>query len=166
MYIEFSAPDCLADGRDRSTVRFFLPPKLGQQRAHDLRYREEHPAVHIYIGWSERRDLRMLAVLTSLFLRNKAMLEQLCGVAESRGRVEFWCRSAEHVRDLQRALDDAAESVMFGRAWKANPGQVVPCKGTVVDWQALPETHPLRSVAKGHGLGLITPGAARRDGAL
>jgi len=168
VYIEFSAPEYLADGRDRSTVRFYLPPKLGQPRAHDLRYREEHPAVHVLILWSERRDQRMLAVLAALFLRDRDLLEELVAVAESRGRVDFWCRSEEHRKELQRALGEAAEAVMFGHAWKANPGQVVPCKGAVVDWDKLPEDHPLRSAAKGHGLGLIRPqdGNVNRNGAL
>lgn len=162
MYIEFSAPEYLADGRDRSVIRFYLPPRIGQPRAHDMRYRGQHPAVHICVLWSERRDQRMLAILAALFLRNREMLEQLVAVAESRGRVEFWCRSAEHAKELQQALDDAAVAVQFGSAWKASPGQVVPCTPTgAVDWETLAAGHPIKSTAKGHGLGLIIPRAAR-----
>jgi hypothetical protein len=163
VYIEFAAPEYLADGRDRSTIRYFLPPKLGQPRAHDIRFRGEHPAAHILIIWSERRDQRMLAVLTALYLRDRELLEQLVAVAESRGRVDFYCRSAEHAKELQSALDGAAQAVLFSGAWRANAGQVVPCTSTgAVDWQALPEDHPLRSAAKGHGLGLIIAGGASR----
>jgi hypothetical protein len=141
MYIDFPAPEYLADGRDRSTVSFLIP----RTRA----------AVHVCILWSERRDQRILAVLTAFSIRNPSLLKQLVAVAESRGRVDFWCRSAEHAKDLQQALDAAAAAVHLTPEWTANSGQVVPCKGTVVDWQALPEGHVLRSPAKGHGLGLI-----------
>jgi len=161
MYIEFSSPEVLSDGRDRSVIRFYLPPKLGQPDAHDLRYRGEHPAVHVCVLWGADRSQLMLAVLAALYLRNREMLEQLVAVRQERGRVDFWCRSAEHVKDLQRALDDAADAVLWQRgSWKINAGQIVPCKGTAVDWQVLPEADPtlaaIRSAAKGQGLGLIS----------
>jgi hypothetical protein len=168
MYVEFSYPEYLADGRDWSVIRFHLPPKT----VGSLRWppRDELPAVHLCVLWDHDRDQRMLALLAVVYLRNREMLEQLVAVAESRGRIDFWCRSEEHRKDLQRALDDASEAVMFRRAWKANPGKVVPCKGTAVDWQALPDGTPdaLRSVAKGHGLGIVpaTKNGARRAGAL
>jgi hypothetical protein len=157
MNIEFSYPEYLANGRDRSVIRFYLPPKLGPSPQ-----REYLDAVHLCVLWDHDRDQLVLAVLAALFLRNREALEQLVAVAEARGRVDFWCRSAEHSKDLQRALDDAANAVTWQRGrWKVNPGQVVPCRGTVVDWEKLPEKHPLHSVAKGQGLGLIVTGGAR-----
>lgn len=155
MYIEFQSPEYLADGRDRSVIRFFLPPKLGQPHAHDFTLRGQHPSVNICIQWSERRDTRVTALLAALYLKDREMLEQLVGVAESRGRIDFWCRSSDSsdLRDLQRALDAAANAVML--PWRTNPGQTVPCQGTVVDWKALPETHPLKSSAKGQRLGRV-----------
>jgi hypothetical protein len=153
MYIEFQAPEYLATGRDRSVIRFFLPPKLGQPHAHDFAFRGQHPSVNICIIWSERADRRVEPLLAALYLKDREMLEQLVGIAESRGRIDFWCRSSEHLRDLQRALDVAANAVML--PWRANAGQTVPCQGAVVDWAALPETHPLKSTAKGQRLGRV-----------
>jgi hypothetical protein len=159
VYIEFQSPEYLADGRDRSVIRFFLPPKLGQPHAHDFTLRGQHPSVNICILWSERRDTRVTALLAGLYLKDREMLEQLVGIAESRGRIDFWCRSSEHLRDIQRALDTAANAVML--PWRANAGQTVPCAASLVDWAALPETHPLKSTAKGQRLGrLAATGAA------
>lgn len=165
MYIEFSYPEFISDGRDRSVIRFYLPPKTGQPDDHDLRYRTHHNAVHVAVLWGPDRSQKVLAVLAALYLKNREMLEQLVAVRHEHGRVDFWCRSTEStlcgpdVRDVQRALEDAIEAVLFQRgAWKVNPGQVVPCKGTVVDWQALLEEHPLRSTAKGQGLGVVARG--------
>jgi hypothetical protein len=157
MYIDFSYPDYLSDGRDVSAVRWYLPPKLGQPDAHDISNRARHSAVHICIAWGPDRDQRALAVLASLYLRNREALELLCGIRHERGRLDFWCRSAEHVREMQLALQDAADAVLWQRgSWKVNPGQVVACKGTIVDADALPVDHPLRSSARGQRLGLIT----------
>jgi hypothetical protein len=161
MYIEFSYPEILSDGRDRSVVRFYLPPKTGQSHVHDLRYRAEHPAAHVCVLWGADRSQLIMAVLAALYLRNREMLEQLVAVRQERGQVEFWCRSEGYRRDLQRALEDAVSAVLWQRGpWKVGPGQVVPCKGSTVDWQSLPENDPtlgaIRSAAKGQGLGLIS----------
>jgi hypothetical protein len=162
VYIEFSSPEVLSDGRDRSVIRFFLPPKVGQPRVHDLRYRAEHPAAHVCVLWGADRSQHMIAVLAALYLRNREMLEQLVAVRQERGHVEFWCRSEEYRQELRRALEDAVDEVLWQRGrWKVGPGQVVPCTGTVVDWQSLPEDGStlgaIRSAAKGQGLGLINP---------
>jgi len=162
VYIEFSYPETLSEMRDVSAVRFYLPPKLGQPGVHDMSQRSRHAAVHICIVWAPDRDQRALAVLASLYLRNREALELLAGIRQERGRLDFWCISAEHVREVQLALQDAADAVLWQRgSWKINPGQVVPCKGTIVDWEALPETHPLRGIAKGQRLGLITSTGAK-----
>lgn len=157
MYIEFSYPDYLSEMRDVSAVRFYLPPKfVNQPDAHDISNRARHSAVHIGIVWAADRDQRALAVLASLYLRNREALELLVGIRQERGRLDFWCRSAEHLREMQIALQDAADAVLWQRgSWKVNPGQVVACKGAIVDWEALPDTHPLRGIAKGQRLGLI-----------
>jgi len=156
VFVEFSYPETLSEMRDVSAVRFYFPPKFGQPGVHDVRYRAQHSAVHIGIVWAPDRDQRALALLAGLYLRNREALELLVGIRQERGRVEFWCRSTEHVREVQLALQDAADAVLWQRgSWKINPGQVVPCKGTIVDWEALPETHPLRGIAKGQRLGLI-----------
>jgi hypothetical protein len=156
VYIEFSYPDILSDMRDVSAVRFYLPPKLGQPGTHDLQNRAQHSAVHVCVVWAADRDQRALAVLASLYLRNREALELLVGIRHERGCLDFWTRSTEHVKEMQIALQDAADAVLWQRgSWKVNPGQVVPCKGTLVDWAALPETHPLRGIAKGQRLGLI-----------
>jgi hypothetical protein len=155
VYIEFSYPEFISDGRDRSVIRFYLPPKTGQPDDHDLRFRTHHNALHVAVLWGPDRSQKVLAVLAALYLRNRELLEQLVAVRHEHGRMDFWCRSDDNKKDLQRALDDAAGAVMFSRAWKVNPGQVVPCKGTAVDWQSLPEDHPLRSTAKGQGLGIV-----------
>jgi hypothetical protein len=159
MYVEFSYPEFLSDGRDRSVIRFYLPPKTGQPDAHDLRYRAHHNAVHVAALWGSDRSQNLIAVLAALYLRNREMLEQLVAVRQERGRVDFWCRSTEDVKDVQRALEDAIEAVLWQRGvWKVNPGQAVPCKGTVVDWEQLADDHPLRSAAKGQGLGIVRGG--------
>jgi len=146
----------LSEMRDVSAVRFYLPPKASTQPdAHDISNRARHSAVHICIVWAPDRDQRAHALLASLYLRNREALELLVGIRQERGRLDFWCRS--HVREVQLALQDAADAVLWQRgSWKINPGQVVPCKGTIVDWEALPETHPLRGIAKGQRLGLIS----------
>lgn len=159
MYIEFSSPEYLTDGRDRSVIRFFLPPKLGQPHAHDFTLRGQHPSVNICIIWSERRDTRVTALLAALWIADRPMLEELVGIAESRGRMEFWCRSSEHLKQLQLALDTAANAVML--PWRANAGHSVPCNGSVVDWTALPDTHPLKSTAKGQRLGRVAATGAK-----
>jgi hypothetical protein len=158
VYIDFSYPDYLSDGRDVSAVRFYLPPKaVTHPDAHDVRNRERHSAVHVCIVWAADRDQRALAVLASLYLRNREALELLAGIRHERGRLDFWCRSAEHVREMQLALQDAADAVLWQRgSWKVNPGQVVACKGTIVDADALPADHPLRPSARGQRLGLIS----------
>jgi hypothetical protein len=153
MYIEFASPTYVTTGRDRSVISFHLPPKLGQPHAHDFTLRGQHPSIHICILWSERADRRVEALLAALYLKDREMLEQLVGIAESRGRIDFWCWSSEHLKDVQRALDAAAASIMV--PWRANAGQSVPCKGAVVDWEALPADHPLRSTAKGQRLGRV-----------
>lgn len=153
MYIEFASPDYLVTGRDRSVLSFRLPPKLGQPHAHDYAFRGQHPSVNICILWSERRDERVTALLAALYIKDRDMLDQLVGIAESRGRIDWWARSSEHLRDIQRALDAAANAAML--PWRANAGQIVPCQGTVVDWAALPDTHPLKSTAKGQRLGRV-----------
>ena len=156
MYIELSYPELLSDSRDSSNVRFYLPPKLGQPDDHDVQYRARHSRVHIGIRWGADRDQRALALLASLYLRNREALELLVGIRQERGRLDFWCRSAEHVKEVQLALQDAADAVLWQRgSWTVNPGQVVPCKGTIVDADALPADHPLRSSARGNQLGLI-----------
>jgi hypothetical protein len=156
VYIEFSYPEFISDGRDRSVIRFYLPPKTGQPDDHDLRYRTHHNAVHVAVLWGPDRSQKVVAVLAALYLRNREMLEQLVAVRHERGRLDFWYRDLADVKDVQRALEDAIEAVLWQRgAWKVNAGQVVACKGNVVDWQAMPEDHPLRSTAKGQGLGLI-----------
>jgi hypothetical protein len=165
VYIEFSYPEFISDQRDRSVIRFYLPPKTGQPHVHDLQRRGEHPAIHVAILWDRDRDTRMVATLAALYLRKREMLEQLVGVAESRGKIDFWCRSAEDAKELRGALDEASAAISFGNAWKANVGQVVPCTSTgAVDWEKLDEKDPqlgaLRSAAKGHGLGVITPRGA------
>ncbi len=163
MYVEFSYPDYLSDSRDVSSVRFFLPPKAASQPdAHDISSRARHSAVHICICWAADRDQRALALLASLYLRNREALELLVGIRQERGRLDFWCRSAEHVRQVQLALQDACDAVLWQRgSWKVNPGQVVPCKGTIVDADALLPDHPLRSSARGHRLGLVTANGAK-----
>lgn len=162
MYIEFSYPEFLSDGRDRSVIRFYLPPKLGQPSTHDIRYREQHTAVHIAALWGPDRDQRLIALLAGLYLRNREMLEQLVAVRQEGGRLYFWCRSDEHLKELQRALEDTAEAVLWQRgSWKIKTGQVVPCKGTIVDWERLPADHPIVSAAKGQRLGLIAAHGAQ-----
>lgn len=156
MYIEFSYPEFISDGRDRSVIRFYLPPKTGQPDDHDLRYRTYHNAAHIAVLWGPDRSQKVLAVLAALYLRNREMLEQLVAVRHESGRLDFWVRELADAKDVQRALEDAIEAVLWQRgSWKVNPGQVVPCKGAVVDWQSLPEDHPLRSTAKGKSLGIV-----------
>ncbi len=155
-YGEFSYAELLSDGRDGSAYRFHLPPKVGQPEDHDVRYRTRHPEVRIGIAWGKDRDQRAIPVLTSLYLRNREALELLVGIRPEKGRLDFWHRGAEHAREMQIALQDACDAVLWQRgSWKVNPGQVVPCKGTVVDWAALPEQHPLRATAKSQQLGLI-----------
>jgi hypothetical protein len=159
VYIEFSSPTYVYDGRDRSVIKFFLPPKLGQPHAHDYTFRGQHQSINICILWSERRDQRITALLAALFIKERDLLEQLVGIGESRGRIDFYGRSPEALRDLQRAIDAAAHAVMV--PWRANPGQAVPTTGTVVDWAALPETHPLKSTAKGQRLGRVAATGAQ-----
>lgn len=159
MYIEFSSPTYVYDGRDRSVVKCFLPPKLGQPHAHDYAFRGQHQSVNICILWSERRDQRITALLAALYLKERDLLEQIVGIGESRGRIDWYCRSSEHLRDLQRAIDAAAHAVMV--PWRANAGHVVPCKGSVVDWEALPDQHPLKSTAKGQRLGRVAATGAQ-----
>jgi hypothetical protein len=158
MFIEFSYPETLSEMRDVSAVRFYLPPKAASHPdAHDVRNRAQHSAVHVGIVWAPDRDQRAHALLASLYLRNREALELLAGIRHERGRLDFWCTSVEHVRAVQLALQDAADAVLWQRgSWKVNPGQVVPTRGTVVDWEALPETHPLRGIAKGQRLGLVS----------
>jgi len=55
---------------------------------------------------------------------------------------------------------------MFGRAWTVHAGIAPACKGTLLDWEALPEGDPLRGVARSYGLGLHIKGGAGRAGAL
>lgn len=157
MFVEFSYPEIVSDGRDCSVVRFYLPPKfVNHPDAHDVRNKSMHAAVHICIVWAPDRDQRALAVLASLYLRNREALELLVGIRQERGRLDFYCRSAEHVKEVQLALQDAADAVLWQRgSWKVNPGQVVPCEGTILDRDALPLDHPLRSSARGQRLGLI-----------
>lgn len=162
MYVEFSYPEILSDWRDRSVIRWYLPPKTtGRPHQHELSNRTEHSAVNIAVLWGPDRSPNMLAVLSALYLRNREMLEQLVAVRQERGRVDFWCRSGADIKDVQRALEDAVEAVLWQRgAWKVNPGQSVPCKGALVDWEKLPENDPtlgaIRLAAKGQALGLIT----------
>jgi len=160
MYVEFSYPEVLSDWRDRSVIRFYLPPKIGQPAAHDLRNRTQHNAVHIALLWGPDRSQNLVAVLAALYLRNREMLEQLVAVRQERGRLDFWCRELADVKEVERALADAVDAVLWQRGvWKVNAGQFIPCKGMMVDWQALPENDPtlgaIRSAAKGQGLGLI-----------
>ncbi len=56
---------------------------------------------------------------------------------------------------------------MFTR-WRVNAGAALPCTpdGLVVDWEQLPESDPLRGVARSYGLGVHVKGGAGRDGAL
>jgi hypothetical protein len=144
VHIDFKLPEVLSDGRDRSVIRFQLPPTPSSA------------AVHVCILWDADRDQNILAVLAALYLRHRDALKQLVAVAETRGQIAFWCRSADQLPDMRRALDDAANAVTWqhGR-WRAGIGHVVPCKGTVVDWAALAADHPLRGAARGQQLGLV-----------
>jgi len=162
MLVEFSYPEILSDGRDSSATRFYLPPKIGQPDVHDYCNRELHSAVHICTVWAADRDQRSHAVLSSLYLRNREALELLVGIRQERGRLDFWHRSPEHAREMQIALQDACDAVLWQRgSWKVNPGQIVPCKGTIVDADALPADHPLRPMARSQRLGLITAKGAK-----
>ena len=161
MYIEHSYPEILSDGRDISAYRFYLPPKAATNPdAHDMRYRTQHASVHLVVGWAQDRDQRALAVLNGLYLRNREALELLVGIRQERGRLDFWTRSAEHLREMQLALQDACDAVLWQRgSWRVNPGQVVACKDSIVDADALPPDHPFRGLAKSQRLGLIAKGA-------
>lgn len=143
MHIEFKHPEVLSDGRDRSVIRFLLPPN--------------QDAVHVCTLWDADRDQTIMAVLAALYLRDRDALKQLVAVAEGRGQITFWCRSADQLTDVRHALDDAAHAVTWQHGfWKTGQGHVVPCRGTVVDWEALDADHPLRGAARGQRLGLIT----------
>jgi hypothetical protein len=162
----FSSPEILSDHRDRSTYKFILPPRAVP---HGLPPIDEIDEVRIAVLWGIDRDQLIVAVLTALYLRNRDVLERVVAVRQERGKVDFWCRPSNDitVEGIRLALQDAVDAVMFTR-WKVNTGAALPCTadGLLVDWEQLPESDPLRGVARSYGLGLHVKGGTRRDGAL
>jgi hypothetical protein len=160
----FNSPEILSDQRDRSILKFLLPPRT---MPHGLPPLNQIDEVRIAVLWGIDRNQLIIACLASLYVRDRDTLERIVAVREERGRIEFWCRAGTNftdptARDVQRALADAVEAVMFSR-WKVTGGVALPCKAgeTVIDWEQLPEGDPLRGVARSYGLGLHVNSGAK-----
>lgn len=158
----FNSPETLSDQRDRSVLKFLLPPRIMPQGLPPL---SEIDEVRIAVLWGIDRSQVIVAVLAAMYLRNRDMLERIVAIQQDRGRVQFWCRTSPDVsvKDVRLALEDAVQAVMFQR-WTVHGGIAMPCDGDIIDWQALPDGDPLIGVAKSYGLGLHRK-ASRRHGA-
>jgi hypothetical protein len=157
----FNSPDVLSDQRDRSVYAFKLPPRVMPRGLPPI---DELDEVRICALWGiDRPAPLMVACLASLYVRDRDMLERIVAVREERGKIDFWCRvdGDISVKDVRSALADAVQAVMSVR-WSVNAGSALPCRGTVIDWEQLPDGDPLRGVARSYGLGLHVKGGARR----
>lgn len=155
-YQEALAPviNYLFDARDFSVIEFNLRTK-------------PPTTARIYVQWDGDRDRRILAILAAMYFVDRTTLAKVAGVAEHNGKINWWCSSPAHAEATTRLFAEAARTTLYSSAWYVLPPQMVPvCDDGLINWQALPDDHPLRSPAKGFQIGVMKKAGASANGDL
>lgn len=126
-------------GRDRTILGFQLPKPPAEHR--------------LCCFWDADYDQRIIAVLISLQILDPDTLAQIIAVREQQGRVEVWRTATSFEPEVRRALQQAADRVLYSDRWRVGDIHPVLMQGALVNHDALDKSHPLQQPAKSFQLG-------------